>query len=66
MTVTTHKPKCKLIEIDGNSMAIIAAVRKALAQAGMRERAEQFVNAAFEQPSQQALLLLCHKHVEVE
>jgi len=66
MTVTNHKPQCKLTGVDGNSMAIIAAVRKALAKAGMRERAKEFVNAAFEQPSQQSLLLLCHQYVEIE
>lgn len=60
------RPRCRLSETDGNAIAVIGRVRRALiaAGAGERDRAREFVQRAWAARSYDAVLALCFDYVE--
>lgn len=50
---------------DGNVFSIIERVRRALVKAGWEDEADEFVSAAVEQPSYEAVLALVERTVTV-
>jgi hypothetical protein len=60
------RPTCRLSGTDGNVFAIIAAVRLALWDADLDERAEEFRDRAFNAGSYDDVLRLVTEYVEVE
>ncbi len=65
-TPEPFKPPCRMVGQDGNVFAIIARVRKALRDAGLHERAEEFVQRATSSESYDAVLALVWEYVDVE
>lgn len=61
-----EKPTCQLSGTDGNVFAVIAAVRFALREAGLDDRAHEFRERAFAAASYEDVLRLVHEYVEVE
>lgn len=55
----------QLVDLDGNAMAIISRVQRALNEAGKREAGTRFVNAALDAPSYDYLLRLVRATVTV-
>jgi hypothetical protein len=49
---------------NGNAFVIIGAVTRALKRAGLRQEAAEFASQAMQQPSYDALLVLCMETVE--
>jgi len=60
-----NKPVCKLIGKDGNAFAIIGNVRKALRNAGMKDKADEFTGKVKTLQSYDDLLSLAMEYVEV-
>jgi hypothetical protein len=60
------KPVCKLIGRDGNAFAIIGSVRRALKDAGIKDKADEFTEKVKTLPSYDALLCLAMNYVDVE
>lgn len=60
------KPTCQLSGTDGNAFAIIGNVSRCLKNAGLRDEAKDWVEAAFACGSYDALLSLAFRYVEVE
>lgn len=59
------KPVCKLVGTDGNVFSIIARVKQALKKAGQEDRAQEFVEKAFQARSYNEVLALCTDYVDV-
>ncbi len=59
------KPKCRLIGEDGNVFNIIARVKNALNNAGLKKEAKEFVEKVFNQKSYNDVLKLCNKYVDI-
>lgn len=59
------RPRCRLSGTDGNAIAVIGRVRRALIAAGERDRARDFVQRAWAVGSYDAVLALCFEYVEV-
>ena len=64
-TTQTMKPVVQLIGTDGNVFAVITKVRKALIEAGLRDEARTFVDAAFAARSYDEVLRLALAYCEV-
>jgi hypothetical protein len=60
------KPRCRLVGTDGNAIAVIGAVRRALVNAGARDLATEFVQKAWRAGSYDEVLALCFSYVSVE
>lgn len=60
------KPSCKLIGEDGNVFNVIGRVSRSLKNAGLKERADDFVKRAFSAKSYDEVLSLAMDYVEVE
>lgn len=58
-------PTCQLTGTNGNVFAVIANVRRALLDAGQRDRAAEWCAAAMECDSYDAVLQLCFDYVDV-
>jgi len=58
-------PVCKLVGENGNVFNIIGCVKKALVQAGYRDKASEFTRLAFEQTSYDKVLQLAMQYVEI-
>ena len=65
-TPNPRKPRCHLIETDGNVFSIIGRVRRALEQDGQHDPARKFVKRAFESKSYDEVLALCLEYVEID
>lgn len=61
----TNLPKCKLIGTDGNVFAIIGNVSTSLKKAGLRDKADEFTNKAFNAESYDHVLQLAMNYVDV-
>jgi hypothetical protein len=59
------KPDCRLVGTDGNVYAIISRVRRTLRNAGLEDRADEFVKRASASKSYDDVLCLCFEYVEV-
>lgn len=59
-----NRPRCKLIDRDGKVFAIIAAVKRALRDAGQHEAASDFVQKAFRCKSYDHVLALLVEYVD--
>jgi len=60
------KPKCKIIEENGNVFNIISRVARALEFAGLRDKANEWKRRAIKAPSYDAVLNMMHEYVTVE
>ncbi len=60
------KPPCRMAGEDGNVFAIISRVRRALRNAGLHEKAEEFVARATSSGSYDEVLALCFEFVEID
>jgi hypothetical protein len=63
--MSTEKPICQLIDMDGNVFSIISKVSKVLKTAGMEDQAKQFKDKARECGSYDEVLSLLHHYVDV-
>jgi len=59
-----NRPRCKLVDRDGNVFVIIAAVKQALRDAGQHEAASDFVQQAFRCKSYDHVLALLVEFVD--
>ena len=60
------KPKCKLTGADSNIFNLIGIARKALREAGQREKGEEMTNRVYETKSYDEALQTIMEYVEVE
>lgn len=60
------KPKCKLTGYDGNVFNLIGLARKALREAGQREKVEEMTNRVYIAKSYDSALQIIMEYVEVE
>jgi hypothetical protein len=60
-----NKPKCKLIDEDGNVFNIIGRVMFTLEKNNLRDQAKEFKRRAWECPSYSAVLRLVSEYVEI-
>ena len=66
MSRPKDNPVCQLTGTDGNAFAIVGQVSRALKRAGHDARAKEWVTAAMNSDSYDALLRLAFDYVEVE
>ncbi len=60
-----RRPRCRLTGTDGNALAVIGNVRRALRNAGQIDRAREFVERAWAAGSYDEVLRLCFEYVDV-
>ena len=60
------KPKCKLVGADGNIFNLIGIARKALREAGQRNKLDEMTNRVYEAKSYDEALKTIMEYVEVE
>ncbi len=60
------KPKCKLTGADGNIFNLIGLARKALREAGQRDKGEEMTNRVYEAKSYDEALKTIMEYVDVE
>lgn len=61
---TDGKPRCQLVGTDGSVFALAGEVRKALREAGQREKAEEFTKRVFQCSSYDDALILMLEYVD--
>lgn len=65
MPLSSNKPKCKLLEEDGNVFNLIGLVNRTLKKAGQPEKEKEFTEKAFQCHSYSEVLSLITDYVEV-
>ncbi len=59
------KPRCVLLNEDGNVFNVVGCVRRALRNAGQADRAREFVERAFAAKSYDEVLAMLDEYVDI-